>query len=87
MSSVKVSIPDKTLEVAGIKGAEMSSEINRMLVLELYREGKISLGRASELAEMPLADFMDFMAKHNTYLNYSKTDWKDDEKTLKRLKV
>ena len=87
MSSIKVRIPEKTLKVAGLIGAEISSEVNRMLILELYHEGKISLGKASELAEMPLVEFMDFMAKHNTYLNYGEEDWKEDENTLKRLKV
>ena len=80
-----ISLPDQTLAAAGLTGVEISSEVNRMLVLELYREGKISLGRAAEMAETSLAGFMDFMAGHNTYLNYGEADWQADEETLKRL--
>jgi hypothetical protein len=36
----------------------------RLLALELYREDKVSLGRAAELCQRPLAAFMDFAAKH-----------------------
>jgi predicted HTH domain antitoxin len=77
-----VKIPEETLQAAGLPGAEVSSEVNRILILELYHEGKISLGKAAELADMLLADFMDFMAKHNTYLNYGEADLKDDQETL-----
>ena len=87
MSNVMVEIPEKTLQAAGLLKAEIFSEVNGILILELYHEGRISLGKAAELAEMSLAGFMDFMAKHNTYLNYSEADLKDDQETLKRLKV
>ena len=33
---------------------------NSMLALELYREDKVSLGRAAEICQTPLAAFMDF---------------------------
>ncbi len=82
MSSVMVKIPEKTLKAAGLVKTEISSEVNRILILELYHEGKISLGKAAELADMPLTDFMDFMARHNTYLNYGEADLKDDQETL-----
>ena len=85
MAKVMISLPDQILKIAGITGVEISTEVNRMLILELYREGKISLGRAAEMAEAPLADFMNFMAGHNTYLNYGEADWQADEETLKRL--
>jgi predicted HTH domain antitoxin len=36
-----------------------------LLALELYRQDKVSLGRAAGLCHMPLAVFMDFAAKRD----------------------
>jgi predicted HTH domain antitoxin len=46
-----------------------------LLALELYREDKVSLGRAAELCQTPLAAFMDFAAQHSVApLRYSHQD-------------
>ncbi len=42
----------------------LSQEAARLLALELFREEKVSLGRAAELCQTPLGDFMEFAAKH-----------------------
>jgi predicted HTH domain antitoxin len=49
-----------------------------LLALELYREDKVSLGRAAaELCHMPLAAFMDFASKHGVaLLRYNFETWK-----------
>jgi len=44
--------------------ANVSQEASRLLALELFREDRISLGRAAELSGTPLASFMDFVARH-----------------------
>ena len=44
-------------------GEHLSEEAARLLALELYREDKVSLGRAAELCQTPLGSFMDFVAE------------------------
>jgi predicted HTH domain antitoxin len=52
-----------------------AQEAAGLLALELYREDKVSLGRSAELCRMPLAAFMDFVAKHSVPpLRYSYED-------------
>lgn len=59
-----------------------------MLALELYREDKVSLGRAAELCQTPLAAFMDFAAKHGVPpLRYSFEDLEVEGQTVDRLKA
>ncbi len=59
-----------------------------MLALELYREDKVSLGRAAELCQTPLAVFMDFVAKHGVPpLRYSFEDLDEERKSAERLGV
>ena len=64
METVNVELPSALLRAANLEGSNVSQEAARLLALELYREDKVSLGRAAELCETPLAAFMDFVAKH-----------------------
>jgi predicted HTH domain antitoxin len=41
-----------------------------LLALELFREDKVSLGRAAELSETPVEGFMEFAGKHQAPLHY-----------------
>ena len=58
METVNVELPSALLRAANLQ------EAARLLALELYREDKISLGRAAELCHTPLAAFMEFAASH-----------------------
>lgn len=58
------------------------------LALELYREDKVSLGRAAELCQTPVAAFMDFAAKHGVPpLRYSFEDLEEERKTADHLEA
>jgi predicted HTH domain antitoxin len=59
-----------------------------LLALELYREEKVSLGRAAELCQTPLAAFMDFAAKHGVPpLRYSSEDLEEEARSTDPLKA
>jgi predicted HTH domain antitoxin len=64
METVKVDVPSDLLKLANLEQSNLSEEAVRLLALELFREEKVSLGRAAELSRTPLAAFMDFAAKH-----------------------
>jgi predicted HTH domain antitoxin len=63
METVNVMLPLALLQAADINEATVAQEA-QLLALGLYREDKISLGRAAELCQTALAMFMDFAAKH-----------------------
>lgn len=52
----------------------------------MYKEGKISLGRAAELAEKTLWEMLDLMKKYDVYLHYDVSDLKQDIKTLEKMR-
>lgn len=52
------------------------------LALEKYSEREVSLGRAAELARLPLADFMKIAAERNIPINYSISSLERDFKLL-----
>jgi predicted HTH domain antitoxin len=88
METVDVKLPSELLRVANLEGNNLSQEAARLLALELYREDKVSLGRAAELCQTPVAAFMDFAAKHGVPpLRYSFEDLEEERQTADRLKA
>lgn len=85
---MNVKLPSELLRVANLEEQNLSEEAARLLALELYREDKVSLGRAAELCETPVAAFMDFAAKHGVPpLRYSFEDLEEERQTADRFKA
>ena len=88
METVDVKLLSELLKAANLEESRLSEEAARLLALELYREDKVSLGRAAELCQTPLAAFMDFAAKHGVPpLRYSFEDLEEERQTADRLKA
>ena len=56
------------LRAANLEQSTLSDEAARLLALELYREARLSLVRAAELCQTPVAAFLDFAAKHESFI-------------------
>ena len=88
METVDVKLPSALLRAADLEEGSLSEGAARLLALELYREDRVSLGRAAELCQTPLAAFMDFAAKHGVPpLRYSFEDLEEERQTADRLKA
>jgi predicted HTH domain antitoxin len=86
MKTVKLELPSALLEAANFQAGNPSQETARLLALELYREDKVSLGRAAELCQTPLATFMDFVAAHGVPpLRYTLEDLDDERRSASLL--
>ena len=78
-------LPLSLLRATNLEVSNLSEQAARLLALELYREDKVSLGRAAELCHMPLAAFMDFPAKHGVApLRYSFEDLEEERQSADR---
>ncbi|HXB22702.1 MAG TPA: UPF0175 family protein [Candidatus Solibacter sp.] len=88
METVTVKLPSDLLEAANLGAVDVSQETARLLALELYREDKVSLGRAAELCQTPIAEFMDFVARHGVPpLRYSFEDLEEERRSADELGV
>ena len=88
MDTERVELPSALLRAAKLEGANVSEEAARLLALELYREDKVSLGRAAELCQTPLAAFMEFVANHGAPpLRYTVEDLEEERQSAGRLSV
>lgn len=85
MDTITVEIPRKLLEVARIGEQEASQKIRLVLVIYLFERGLLSLGRAAELAGVPVQRMMQSLAEHRIPLHYDVKDYHEDLKTLEAL--
>jgi len=87
MQKLKVEISAELALAAGLDESKLSEETARLLALELYRENKVSLGRAAELCETAIEVFMEYAAQHNVPLHYGTDELEEDRRTLQRLNL
>ncbi len=87
MSKLKVEISAELALAAGLDKGKLSEETARLLALELYREDKVSLGRAAELCQTAVEEFMQYAAQHNVPLHYGADELEEDRRTLQRLNL
>jgi predicted HTH domain antitoxin len=86
METVKVDLPVALVQAAKLDVGDLSQEAARLLALELFREQKVSLGRAAELCRTPLAAFMEFAAAHEVSpIRYGVAELEEDRRTLTEL--
>lgn len=85
MKSVAIHLPEPLVLAAQLNPANPSSDAAKLLALELFREEKVSLGRAAELCEMALEDFMAFAAERDVPLHYGMVELEEDRETLRRI--
>ena len=82
---MQIELPVDLIEAAHLDAANVSQETAKLLALELFREDKVSLGRAAELCSTPIEAFMEFAAQHEVPLHYGVAELEEDRRTLERL--
>lgn len=85
MKIVQVQLPEDLVEAAQLNRSNPSPDAARLLALELFREDKVSLGRAAELCETPVEAFMEFAGHREVPLHYSEAELEEDRRTLQRF--
>jgi predicted HTH domain antitoxin len=87
MGTVNLELPADLVSAVKLDQGNISQEAARLIALELFREGTVSLGRAGELCATPLAAFMDFAAAHGVPpLNYDSEQLDEDRRTLAKIR-
>ena len=85
MANVTLEIPEEVFALAGMREGSPSDRAAKLLALELFQEGRTSLGRAAELAGASVEEFMDFSSRRKVSLHYAEDDLVEDRETAQRL--
>lgn len=80
MSGVTVKIPHDIINIIGAR-KNLEKESRLLIATELYREGEISAGKASEIASLPFEDFIEELKrrKMKIYSLLGISEAKDEE--------
>ncbi len=85
MTTVTLELPDDLLELSGFRTDSLSQDALKMIVLELYREDAISLGKAAQLSGLTIDSFMEFSSSRKVPLHYGDTELSEDRTSLRRI--
>ena len=80
-----VEIPDDLEVILKIDKKDIPKAVKLYLAIELYREGKISLGKASEIAGISKEEMMKVLSRKGIPISYDIDDLKEDIKRLECL--
>ncbi len=82
MNSLSVlEVPQDILDSARLTIPELKVEI----AVYLYAQGRLSIGKAHELAGMPLWEFRQLLASRRIPVHYDVDDLHEDVATLRKL--
>ncbi len=82
---IMVEIPDDLWVILKIDKKDIPKAVKLYLAIELYREGKISLGKASEIAGITKEEMMEVLSRKKIPINYDVDDLKEDVEKLEGL--
>ncbi len=84
--TITLSLPKSVLAAAGVREQELDRFVREAIAVELYRQGRLSLGKATELAGFATKqEMLTVLAKHDVWLDYTAHDAVDDLETLDRV--
>lgn len=85
MVTTEIHLPSDILYSQGIGKDRVEYFVKKNFLLELYREGKISVGKMADLLEMNLVEMLGIMKDLNVPLNYGVAELEEDIETASRL--
>ncbi|MCX6680779.1 MAG: UPF0175 family protein [Methanothrix sp.] len=86
MVLAEVDMPGSILALIKVDRDQLGPFIKRSLAVELYREGKLSLGKAAELAGAKSKwEMLMLLNERGVPIDYTSEDAKDDLQTLKEV--
>jgi predicted HTH domain antitoxin len=83
--TVSVELPRSICAAAGVREAELAQAMRESLAVELYRQGRISLGKASETTGVSPYEMIQILARHDVFLSYDMQDAATDFETLREF--
>ena len=87
METKSLELPADLLRfVSQLNAGDLATETAKLLALELFREDKVSMGRAAELCHTPIEAFMEYAAGHEVPLHYGIAELEEDRRTLAKLR-
>jgi len=82
MEEISVKVPRDLIRILKVRDEEVSKLVRLYLAIELYREEKVSLGKAAGIAGVSRCEMMEILASKGIPIQYDVEDLEKDLKTL-----
>ena len=79
--TIFIELPREVLHAARMT----SDEMKRELAITLYEQGRLSFGKARELAGLPIGQFQQLLGARGICVHYDVDDYREDLATLAEL--
>lgn len=84
--TVQVNFPSDLLSLLRISQQDLQQEIQHWVALELFRTRKISAGKATQIADLSLYEFMDLTRQHDVaWIDYTDDELKSELREAEAL--
>ncbi|MBI4746687.1 MAG: UPF0175 family protein [Deltaproteobacteria bacterium] len=84
---MEFSVTEDILLALNEKPAEFLKDMRTFAAIKFFEIGKLSLGKAAELAEMNKLDFMELLSKHRiSVYNYPPEELEEDLNNIQRAR-
>ena len=85
-ATLNIEMPASILTTLPVSRKQLPDYILKTLAVELFREGKLSLGKARELANLPDKwEMIRLLGDRGVSVNYTEDDAEVDVESLERL--
>lgn len=81
MKTVQLELPEELLQATCMTLEELRLE----LAIHLFEQGRLSLDKAAELANVPVWQFQQTLAGRGIPMHYDVREYEEDLETLRRL--
>ena len=87
VKKLEMSIAEDILMALNEKPAEFLKDMRTFAAIKFFEIGKLSLGKAAELAEMNKLDFVELLSKHRiSVYNYPPEELAEDLNNIQRAR-
>ena len=70
MEEISVKVPRDLVRILKVRDDEVPKLVRLYLAIELYREGKVSLGKAAEIAGVTKLEMIEILASKGVSIQY-----------------
>ncbi len=85
MEKISIDVPKDLIHILKVRERELPKVLREIIAVNLYKEGLISLGKASEIAGVSRWEMFDILAAKKIPLQYYPEDLEEDIETLKKV--
>ncbi len=86
MSTVQVELGEELLELLQSLDRPVQQSARELIILELYRQGRIAAGRAAELLGVSHSDFLRVAAGVGVpYFEMTTSDWNEESSESRKI--